>query len=326
MDSSTSDDEEKQHFSAFSKFDESIVVRNAEEINSPVINRSNAMKKSGKLTSNNSPDDLDINSPRGKRDFRRFSIHENSFEQPIGLGSDPSDSEETDDDDIQGTNVKKPVELYNPKDFEDLTASVEVKELFQNITRYTPQKIDLNYKLAPYIPEFIPAVGDVDAFIKIPRPDRVVDKVGLIVLDEPCADQSEPAVLHLQLRSQSKSADPRKQTVIKRIDDAEKNTKSIDKWIEDMNQLHRSKHLPAVRLTNQMPDIDALMQQWPTVVEDKLNEGQLDLSILDCDLPQLVDIVCNLVDIPVRSETKLESLYTLFTLFLEVREMMRDRT
>lgn len=71
-----------------------------------------------------------------KNIFDRFSIHENSFEQPIGLGSDPSDSEETDDDDIQGTNVKKPVELYNPKDFEDLTASVEVKELFQNITRY----------------------------------------------------------------------------------------------------------------------------------------------------------------------------------------------
>lgn len=146
------------------------------------------------------------------------------------------------------------------------------------------------------------------------------------MLDEPCANQSEPAVLHLQLRSQSKSADPRKQTVIKRIEDVEKHPKSIDKWIEDMNQLHRSKHLPAVRLSNTMPDIDALMQQWPPEVEDKLNEAQLDFSKLDCDLSHVVDIVCNIFDIPVKPHTRLESLHTLFTLFLEVREMRADRT
>lgn len=51
------------------------------------------------------------------------------------IESDPSDSEESDDDDIEGTKVKKPVELYNPKEFENLEASAEVKELFQNIMR-----------------------------------------------------------------------------------------------------------------------------------------------------------------------------------------------
>ena len=33
--------------------------------------------------------------------------------------------------------------------------------------RYIPQKIDLDYKLKPFIPDYIPAVGDIDAFIKV---------------------------------------------------------------------------------------------------------------------------------------------------------------
>lgn len=54
----------------------------------------------------------------------------------MGINSDPSDSEESDDDDIEGTINAQPVEIYNPKDFEDLEVSIEVKELFQNIMRY----------------------------------------------------------------------------------------------------------------------------------------------------------------------------------------------
>ena len=47
-------------------------------------------------------------------------------------------------------------------------------------------------------------MGDIDAFIKIPRPDGKVDEVGFKVLDEPCAKQSDPTVLDLTLRSISK--------------------------------------------------------------------------------------------------------------------------
>ncbi|XP_029037441.1 intraflagellar transport protein 46 homolog [Osmia bicornis bicornis] len=116
-----------------------------------------------------------------------------------------------------------------------------------------------------------------------------------------------------------KSAGAARQTVIKRIEDAEKNGKSIDKWIEDMNQLYRSKHPPAVHITKPMPDIDSLLQQWPTEVEEKLNEAELDFTQLDCELPELIDVICNLLDIPSDEETRLEALHTLFTLYLEVR-------
>lgn len=161
----------------------------------------------------------------------------------------------------------------------------------------------------------------MDAFIKIPRPDGVADKGGLTELDEPNPNQSEPAVLHLQLRSKSKSAGNSRQQVIKRVDYAEKNPKAIDKWIEDMDQLHRIKHPPAVHLTNQFPDIDALIQQWPPEVEEKLNDAQIDFSKLDCSLPDLVDIVCSILDIPVFEEARLESLHTLFSVYLSVRNI-----
>ena len=45
--------------------------------------------------------------------------------------------------------------------------SSELKELFQHITRYTPQTVELDTKLKPFIPEFIPAIGDIDAFLKV---------------------------------------------------------------------------------------------------------------------------------------------------------------
>ena len=40
-------------------------------------------------------------------------------------------------------------------------------------------------KLKPFLPDFIPAVGDPDAFMKIDRPDEKVEFLGLTVIDEP---------------------------------------------------------------------------------------------------------------------------------------------
>ena len=73
----------------------------------------------------------------------------------------------------------------------------------ENISRDSPQ-VELDHKLKPFIPDFIPAVGDIDAFITVPRPDAVVDKLGLACIDEPCAKQSDPTVLDLQIRAITK--------------------------------------------------------------------------------------------------------------------------
>lgn len=88
-----------------------------------------------------------------------------------------SDSEEEPDTIFQGG--------YNPADYANLQVSAEIKELFQYIQRYKPHPIELETRIKPFVPEYIPAVGEVDAFLKIPRPDDYEETLGLTVLDEP---------------------------------------------------------------------------------------------------------------------------------------------
>lgn len=56
---------------------------------------------------------------------------------------------------------------YNPGEYEHLAVSKEIKQIFSYITYYTPQIIDIELKLKPFIPDYIPAVGDIDGFIKV---------------------------------------------------------------------------------------------------------------------------------------------------------------
>lgn len=42
-----------------------------------------------------------------------------------------------------------------------------MRELFGFISKYRAQTAILDYKLKPFIPDFIPAVGDIDAFLKV---------------------------------------------------------------------------------------------------------------------------------------------------------------
>lgn len=51
--------------------------------------------------------------------------------------------------------------------------------------RFKPVTLELETKLKAFIPEYIPAVGEVDAFLKIPKPDASPETLGLMDLDEP---------------------------------------------------------------------------------------------------------------------------------------------
>lgn len=83
--------------------------------------------------------------------------------------------------------------------------------------------------MRPFIPDYIPAVGEIDSFVKetspsplltpnsaptaatvwqVPRPDGKADQLGLVVMDEPSANQSDPTVLTLQLRAVTKASPP----------------------------------------------------------------------------------------------------------------------
>lgn len=49
------------------------------------------------------------------------------------------------------------------------------------LCRYKPHSIELETRLRPFLPDYIPATGGIDEFIKVPRPDGKPDFLGLKV-------------------------------------------------------------------------------------------------------------------------------------------------
>ena len=121
--------------------------------------------------------------------------------------------------------------------------SNEVKELFQYIGRYKPQTIELDTKLKPFIPDYIPAIGEIDPFLTTPRPDGQPDKLGLTVLDEPAAQQTDATVLDLQLRAISTQA-ALQPTVVPSIENAAAHPQKITTCMHNMSDLHRGNPAP----------------------------------------------------------------------------------
>lgn len=160
---------------------------------------------------------------------------------------------------------------YNPADYAHLNVPTDVRELFQYIGRYKPHNVELETKIRCFIPEYIPAVGEIDAFMKPPRPDGQPETLGLTELDEPSSHQSDPTVVDLQARALSKKSglEP---VLVRSIEHAEKNPKEVSKWISSITELHRNKPPPQVQYKRPMPDVESLMQEWPQDFEAKLSE------------------------------------------------------
>ena len=141
-------------------------------------------------------------------------------------------------------------------------------------------------------------MGDIDAFIKVESDNPL--QLGLTVLDEPTARQSDPNIMELQLRSLSKRTSGRASQVKKVVNlgQAEDN-KVVQKWIKDIDDLHRSKPPPTVQYSKQMPDIDFLMAEWPQELDTLLGSAGLPTAALDISLESYVDIICAILDIPI---------------------------
>mgnify|MGYP000031593965 CR=1 FL=1 len=235
---------------------------------------------------------------------------------------DGSESEGEEEPQIQGA--------YNPADYQNLPVSGEIKELFQYIQRYKSQHIDLETKLKPFIPDYIPAVGEVDAFLKIPRPDASEEELGLTVLDEPKLNQSDPALLELQLKPLLKRPGTGGSgAAVRSIENADKNPKQITRWVNSIADVHRTKPLPTVNYSKPMPDIDTLMDVWHPQVEELLNNIELPSPDIDIDLAGYVRLVCAILDIPVHNlpnnKSMIESLHLLFTLYSDFKSNQHFR-
>ena len=91
--------------------------------------------------------------------------------------------EHEDDDDVYEKPKVLPIEAgFDLSQFFNLRVKPEVKELLGFMTRFKPVDTPLDSKLKPFIPAYVPAIGEVDAFLKINRPDNLPEDLGLSVL------------------------------------------------------------------------------------------------------------------------------------------------
>ena len=104
--------------------------------------------------------------------------------------------------------------------------------------------------------------------------------------------------------------------LVRAVDNAEKDPKAVTRWINSINDLHRHKPPPSVHYSKPMPDIEALMQIWPAQFEELLETVRLPDADMQAELPELVRIVCALLDIPV---------YNSLTESLHVRHAVEHR-
>ena len=81
------------------------------------------------------------------------------------------------------------------------TCSHCLRPLYTLYARYTPQTVELDYKLKPFIPDYIPCIGDIDAFIKVCIPTACVHHCLAFIL---IVEKSRVSLISL-LRSQVKA-------------------------------------------------------------------------------------------------------------------------
>lgn len=212
---------------------------------------------------------------------------------------------------------------YNPANYAGLNVSSEVKELFEYIGRYKPQKINLETTFRPFIPEFIPCVGEVDAFLKMPKPDGAKEDFGITVLDEPALNHTDPSVLEMKYY-QHKQTGKKVEVTIRSIENAEKNPKDIQNWIKNVNDLHEGRPAPTVQYTKRMPDFDNLMEEWPPAIEHVLKDVKFPGPDIELSTEDYAKVMLTMLDIPVHNlpENKgiIEGLHMMFTLYSTFKE------
>ncbi|KAG3109300.1 hypothetical protein PI124_g11673 [Phytophthora idaei] len=204
----------------------------------------------------------------------------------------------------------------------------ELEELFSLTAAYTPEDIEIETRLEPFLPEFTPSVGLPFDGILIPRPDGKADKLGVDVLREP-SGQTNVAELELlmQVSMANKNKLRSRSGMVRNIENACHRPQEIDQWITNVEKVQRTKPLAQVKYKQPMPPLSRLMELWPEEFEDFLaaRGGAIPaLSELDVSLKELTKIVCAVLDIPVYEGNYVQSLHVLFSLYLEIEAYERD--
>uniref|UniRef100_A0A0N4Z8N0 Intraflagellar transport protein 46 homolog n=1 Tax=Parastrongyloides trichosuri TaxID=131310 RepID=A0A0N4Z8N0_PARTI len=241
-----------------------------------------------------------------------------AFSQPkFESSKEPSFSEDERINSPEVVDSEKPQTIKNGK----IIVTPELTKLFDMIEDYIPIILDPPYRLLPFIPDYAPAVGDVDPFIKIPRPDEVEDNLGLTILDEPASEQSDPMSINLLMSKVYKDVSniDNKDAPVRQVPSSANKNVVLDQWITNIKEIQTTRQATTVPHSKNLPDIEYLMQEWPESFEKILAKSRLPTADLNVDLKQFVDICLGIVDIPV-VDSRIKSLHVFFSLYAEFKK------
>ena len=226
---------------------------------------------------------------------------------------------------------------YNAQDFAGVDAPPEIRQLFGSISQYRAKNLELPTRTMPFIPDYVPSLGEMDEFIKIPRPDGQHDFLGLIALDESALKQSNANLLMMELKALSRvsvaddadlgpAASAAHAAEVAAVTTSGSGTgiskaevgKRIQEWVNSVETLHRRRPVADVSFLGNMPDMESLMAAWGTEEEHVVRSIRMPDGHLPVPLPDMVRIFCSILDIPV-GDNPIESLHVLFTLFHELK-------
>lgn len=199
-------------------------------------------------------------------------------------------------------------------------APEELAGLFALISKYQPPALDITPHFKPFLPDLIPSIGAIDAFIKVPRPDGEQDPLGLTILDEPTIGCTSPQILRMQLRERFGVVGGNEgDGYIGSIRDPYKNPKALSSFLESYDEISRNRAAPNMTYSFKVPDIEELMQPWPDEMESALSSCPLPSADIDLTLEEYTKVICALLDIPVKGNI-VESVHLLFTLYQQFKE------
>lgn len=281
-----------------------------------------------------------------------YDDHENSksHDSPTAAGRGNLGAMSLREIDDTGYNIPLPPEpdTIDPsiKKMKKGLAKMSEKELFSLFHAFQPVELSLETIYVPFLPDYTPSIGDVDPFIKVPRPDNKVEALGLVVLDDPCINQSDPTVLGLQLKDTTKAVNLNieidlgasggdtnndlhvRRDILKMVPSADDpvkqvtNTKqNVNSWVQKIDELH-DKIGRNAEYTYTLPIPDTIMNLWEPQFIELLEKVDLPTANIELSTEEYARLVCAILDIPV-GENLIESLHMLLINYMDVQDNLK---
>ncbi len=186
-------------------FDEDDNISNEEERDIITEMKQNKDISKGKKKSETPNSDIENKNSKKNQDYNSESINdenEDSVEDYNNRYKYYNNNEKEND--------TQKLTFYDLEQFGDLNLDNEGKSLLNVMKKFQPDNniLRLDTKIKPFIPNFIPSIGEVDAFIKLNRPDNKIEELGLDLIDEPTYNGIDPSVFSLELSYKLKSHIP----------------------------------------------------------------------------------------------------------------------